>query len=611
MDYTSNEWEEQMPIHAEIEYNPSCFFDEINDDNLTTPIKEEWENIEMFSSKKFSDILAKQNSRYDNNRYTDKEDSYIDIKNNQETEKIEEIEEKEDLNDESEQKSYRQSQFTDEYDDRIKKVEISDIKKVNHSRELLFEDLANSSHNHTMRSSQKSIMQRSSFKKSNDKVLTTSINLMDEDLLENEDLQEQLIDNSRTQDLRDDSLMKPPRLNFIGSNGYKNSSSKDYTDRKVFYDDLDELQSISKSPIDPPSLSQQLYQENHDQSDQKYRNDSCDINEPLNGSIQKVYENVSVFEDHDDNFIHEDEMLPESIPFNIDDDHTYDNRVQEQEVSEGGPETLKQMRMMFGSEQKIREQSQQAIQQLNNQTLEDEFQEENENLQTPSLAHSVHESSNAFSKSNVFNRKSFQEFSMKKFQELMFDNKMSDFIDSVEQSVRQNTQGGETNRQEFEDSKRSKLSYTTKRNNFVSPRKVSRKEIELDRMAGSKMKYMSEKKKQRSSMLEYSDSILLKSSGKDHLNRSMDMHKLRSENNTNRDSNSKEIVKEKTLSETNIRNNPTIEILNKHHKNVVEHQQKTEQVILAHDALDTEEDRLEDSVKRSDVRGLEVLLSEK
>ena len=112
------------------------------------------------------------------------------------------------LNDNSEQKSYKQSQFTDEYDDRIRKVEISDSKRVNKSRELLFEDLANSSH-HTIISSQKSIIQRSTVsKQSNDKVLTTSINLMGENLLESGELHAQLLENSRTHDLGQDGFIK-------------------------------------------------------------------------------------------------------------------------------------------------------------------------------------------------------------------------------------------------------------------------------------------------------------------------------------------------------------------------------------------------------------------
>ena len=88
--YTNNDHQENVPIQAEIEYNPSWLFDDIKEDQLATPIKEEWENIEMFNSKKFSDIIAKQNSRYEN-RYIDKEDSYIDIKNSQENDPIQVI----------------------------------------------------------------------------------------------------------------------------------------------------------------------------------------------------------------------------------------------------------------------------------------------------------------------------------------------------------------------------------------------------------------------------------------------------------------------------------------------------------------------------------------
>ena len=153
-------------------------------------------------------------------------------------------------------------------------------------------------------------------------------------------------------------------------------------------------------------------------------------------------------------------------------------------------------RMLFGSEQKIREQSEAAIQNLNNAEYEDqeEVESEPEEFQTPGLSQSIQEQNNATAKSNVFDRRSFQEFSMKKFQEIMFENNISDFMSSVERTVRQNNTDNHTHRTKKEEKHSHEKSKTPKKSsNFVSPRKFSRKELELDRIVGNKMKYMSEK----------------------------------------------------------------------------------------------------------------------
>ena len=76
--------------------------------------------------------------------------------------------------------------------------------------------------------------------------------------------------NSRTEDLRQYSCIKQKNMNFIGSNGESRDNSgkvlTDLKDKKVSYDDLEELHSITKSPLnDISNLNQQLYKENYDE----------------------------------------------------------------------------------------------------------------------------------------------------------------------------------------------------------------------------------------------------------------------------------------------------------------------------------------------------------
>lgn len=286
--------------------------------------------------------------------------------------------------------------------------------------------------------------------------------------------------------------------------------------KNVIIDDYDEFHSDRQSDDEEDQQEEQG-------SDYKYNeskdNNSVCINEDLDDNQEEqVFENISVFE-HDD----ADEN---NIPFNIDDDqqsyneHTYQEEEQEVEKEK---ETLKQMRMVFGSEQKIREQSEAAIQQLTHQTNNsyDSHDCDHDEFQTPGLSQSVTEHRQGTSNTNMFAKNSFQEFSMKKFQELMFENHINDIADSVERSVRENT--GEYHPiRSVKDVLHGDKSMTPKRGSFVSPRKVSRKELELDRIAGTKMKYMSEKKKQRNSILDQHDSSLLKTNPQNPMNRSVD-----------------------------------------------------------------------------------------
>lgn len=66
---------------------------------------------------------------------------------------------------------------------------------------------------------------------------------------------------------------------------------------------------------------------------------------------------------------------------------------------------------------------------------------------------------------------SFQEFSQKKFQEVMYEHNYSDFIDSVERSVREHGVEMKT-KYNSKDGLNFDKSKTPKRNsNFISPRK--------------------------------------------------------------------------------------------------------------------------------------------
>ena len=205
----------------------------------------------------------------------------------------------------------------------------------------------------------------------------------------------------------------------------------------VIIDDYDEFHSDNEYPDDRFQKSDE-----EQNTDFKYKNsrdnNSCLINEDLGQDLDdEIHENISVIENED---------VEDNIPFHIDeesqhsinDDEFHENELYEEIVED--KDTLKQMRMIFGSEQRIREQSEAAIHQM--ESHESEVYEPNEldndEFQTPGISQSQYDQKASLSKSNMFMKNSFQEFSMKKFQEVMFENNISDFIDSVERSVREN-----------------------------------------------------------------------------------------------------------------------------------------------------------------------------
>lgn len=580
---------EKLPkINGELYHEPQEKID------IQTPVREEFENIEMFSSKKFSDIMKNKNKwkRYEESE--EKDESYLSWY------------ERKQGDDGDGRVSPERAGFDHEemssgvYDQRIKKVEMGD--------RMVLEDLGYSGRNRYDRS-QSSVFRSTLKKDKNDKVFTTSINLLEDQLFGSDWESESKPVNPKTQDFREESWTKNQNWNFIGSNGFTGNFDNQSTGKKVFVDEFEEFQSDSKSQDILDALGQELYHNDHLDSFSKNLKSNNLFNRRLNDSSEnsEVHENVSCFEDDQQELIEHD-----NIPFCLDDENPNQNisnkecsfEENEEHKTEGEADTLKQMRMMFGSEQRIREQSEQAIQQLNTEEEDPDFEIAEDVIQTPGL--SIHDSAKQDKKSSsVFNRKSFQEFSMKKFQELMFDNNMTDFIDSVERSVRQNKWESKTKQSENEEKPRKESSYTPKRNNFVSPRKVSRKELELDMIVGH---YMSEKKRQRQSILDLSHSRLLESSGCNDLNKSLDGLSKYSKRQDDKQT-EQSIAKEKTLSEVNRVPNKDILIVN--NKNKPSLLEKTDQALIKEKLINSVEKDLNESIKRSDVRGLDILISEK
>ena len=491
--------------------------------------KDDFENTELFSSKKFNDIMAKRKkfTRYiDVNEDEDEDDSMLDInshrRSNNELHVSDVFDDDRDILEKcvnlksiNKDKSYLEKTPSIENYDKIKKVEITDSKK---SKDLRMEDLTKSkkSIKNYEKQSNSSYIKNSNCQKSIDKIFTTSINLMDYDQMSPQKIDDSDCKNSKTQDDREDSLMKPPNWQ-LSSFKKPEINYDDVLGKNVIIDDYDEFHSDNEYPDD-------RYQDSDEaqHTDFKYKNSedqhSCLINEDLGQAYNdEIHENVSVFENED---------ADDNIPFNLDDGSVHSNNEDDQESSQNneGKETLKQMRMVFGSEQRIREQSEAAIHQLEHyeSSVNDHHDLDHDEFWTPGLSKSNYEQKGSLSKSNIFMKTSFQEFSQKKFQEVMYEHNYSDFIDSVERSVRENGIEMKT-KYNSKDGLNFDKSKTPKRNsNFISPRKWSRKEIELDRYVGNNMKYLSEKKKQRKSILDWNDSSLVKNITQNPLNRSLE-----------------------------------------------------------------------------------------
>lgn len=190
---------------------------------------------------------------------------------------------------------------------------------------------------------------------------------------------------------------------------------------------------------------------------------------------------------------------------NLEADHFTDEKpsFQEEEEDEDHCANLSQMRMAFPDERRIREQSEQAIDFFHE--LDDE--EEPEVVQKDP-------------KEQSFNRKSFQDFSLKKFTELMDEKKMNDFMDSVQRTFRENEKPPMLKEDSPIRTARSKKEHA-----YSSPAKSARKEMELDSLAGSNMKILSEQKRRADENMELFENRQRDSELKELLSRSVDQRR--------------------------------------------------------------------------------------
>lgn len=137
--------------------------------------------------------------------------------------------------------------------------------------------------------------------------------------------------------------------------------------------------------------------------------------------------------------------------------------------------TLTNMRIAFGSEQRVRENSVKTLEKM-------EYSVEGSNS-----------GKKTEEKSSIFEKKSFQDFSLKKFTELMQVKNMKNFQNSMQKTFREYNK---TKILSASDKKNqnNRTSSTPKKSKCISPRKFSMKDLELDRIGYEKMKENSEKK---------------------------------------------------------------------------------------------------------------------
>jgi hypothetical protein len=135
------------------------------------------------------------------------------------------------------------------------------------------------------------------------------------------------------------------------------------------------------------------------------------------------------------------------------------------------------MRLAFGSEQHIRENSVKTLEKMEHSQRESNSCEKTEE------------------KSSIFEKKSFQDFSLKKFTELMQVKNMKNFENSMQKTFREYNRDKILTGSEKKPSGR--MSSTPKKSSsYISPKKFSMRDLELDRIGYEKMKEHSEKKSQ-------------------------------------------------------------------------------------------------------------------
>ncbi|CAI2381902.1 unnamed protein product [Moneuplotes crassus] len=569
-----------LNIHGEIELDP------IKPENGVEEIQpQDWENIEMFSSKKFSDILKKHKKviRYQESEFNEEQESLMDIQSNRKsTNNLQVTDICDDEKDFEQQKTYEKPLSRENFDgvlqppqefDKIRKASTHHIREVPNKEEMKVAELKTFQNQSRCPEIAANHVKEFSEGRASNKILTASINLLDKEIFSDEKPQEE--EENKQEEEKDDSLWKPPNWNF-GEPQKEGFFEGNVTSKRVIVDDLEDFQYDDPVPYDETG-----------------------------GSDHDALENVSVFE-------HEtSEADPDQIPFNIEEDLPERDHEEKTYTDTQGEDkdTLKQMRILFGSEQRIREQSEAAIKHLNCEEPEQDQDSEPDEFQTPGL--SQHDESNKIS-SRIFGKQSFQDFSRKKFQEIMFDGNMSEFMNSVERTVRETVGESKTYRKREEKAK-NYTSFTPKKTSFASPRKFNRKELELDSIVGNKMKYMSEKKKARKSMLENYDSSLLKDFPQDPFNNSQEVYKAKFANYSAKKSN--DIVSQrKSLDHKSGQGLEHPDHFDKpNYKVDIE---RTDQVFMKSKLQSSNEIKINsaqepESIRRSNVRGLEVMISEK
>ena len=150
----------------------------------------------------------------------------------------------------------------------------------------------------------------------------------------------------------------------------------------------------------------------------------------------------------------------------MEEDSLYDNDAG-QDQRKLFDKTLTNMRLAFGSEKHIRENSVKTLEKI-------EGEDSGSGNKTEE-------------KSSIFEKKSFQEFSLKKFTELMHVKNMRNFQTTVQKTFREYNKEQILSASEKKD-KNNRTSSTPKKMNYVSPRKANIKDLELDKIGSDKMR---------------------------------------------------------------------------------------------------------------------------
>jgi hypothetical protein len=111
--------------------------------------------------------------------------------------------------------------------------------------------------------------------------------------------------------------------------------------------------------------------------------------------------------------------------------------------------------------------------------------------------------------SSIFEKQSFQDFSLKKFAELMQVKNMKKFKDDIQKTFREYNKAEILSMSDKKEA-HNKTSCTPKKTRYASPGKYSKRDLELDRIGYEQMKLNSEKKNKLVKQMSGSNSSLQK-----------------------------------------------------------------------------------------------------